>query len=478
MTYPPFPDAIGHLGRYAVQIARGDESMLAHYYSYDLRLIGNLGIDLLVEAFADAIGVEATVKWATVAVAPLMVIGLALISKGLSGRISPMLGFAAVFSFNYPFLFGFLNFALSASLSLVAFGLWVLLPRSLWLRFLVFVPLSFAIYVCHIFGWGMLGLLVFGYEAFDRQRVREIGWHGALSAGLRTAPLWLPIVHAILWRSGDAGGGIANFLSLDRKVASLLVSLEDRYFLADVLILACIAIPFVQAARKTDFHFDARVARIFMPLLVAFLLMPETIFGSAFADVRLMPYVVALYLLSIETSLDRRLVVGISIALFGLRATVTGYAAWNEASEVERHAAVFRDLERGSALYQINGFGCPTWGTPSLRLLGAYHIYRNHGFSNATWDMGGANPLNVAYELPRLYTHDPVKAASTWGCDARRLQRPQWLYDNLPRDRFDYVLFVERPKNLRISPGDRLVAKVGTTEVYRLTTSRDDSGRP
>ena len=107
MTYPPFPDAIGHLGRYAVQIARGDESMLAHYYSYDLRLIGNLGIDLLVEAFADAIGVEATVKWATVAVAPLMVIGLALISKGLSGRISPMLGFAAVFSFNYPFLFGF-----------------------------------------------------------------------------------------------------------------------------------------------------------------------------------------------------------------------------------------------------------------------------------------------------------------------------------------------------------------------------------
>ena len=47
----------------------------------------------------------------------------------MHGRIPPSAFFALPFIYGYPFMFGFVNFALSVALAFVAFGLWLRLGR-------------------------------------------------------------------------------------------------------------------------------------------------------------------------------------------------------------------------------------------------------------------------------------------------------------------------------------------------------------
>ena len=47
---PPLVDLYGHLGRYAVQTELAGRPELQAFDSYEWKLVGNLGVDLIVEA--------------------------------------------------------------------------------------------------------------------------------------------------------------------------------------------------------------------------------------------------------------------------------------------------------------------------------------------------------------------------------------------------------------------------------------------
>jgi hypothetical protein len=74
--------------------------------------------------------------------------------------------FALPFVYGHHFLFGFVNYALSIALALLAFGCGCgSAAGRLRLRAALFVPISILVWLCHAFGWGMLGLLAFSAEA-------------------------------------------------------------------------------------------------------------------------------------------------------------------------------------------------------------------------------------------------------------------------------------------------------------------------
>ena len=79
------------------------------------------------------------------------------------------------FAYGHPFLFGFVNFALSMAFAFLAFGLWLRLGRlgRTRLRPALFVPISLIVFFTHTYGWGALGLLCFSAEAV-RQHDRGI----------------------------------------------------------------------------------------------------------------------------------------------------------------------------------------------------------------------------------------------------------------------------------------------------------------
>ena len=188
------------------------------WYNFHWQLIGNLGIDLLIEPLAPIFGLEFAVKLIVLAIPPLTVTGLLWIAREVHGRIPATAIFALPLAYGYPFHFGFVNFALSMAIALNLFALWLRLARSghLRLRAILFVPLSCAMWVCHTFGWGILGVLAFSAEMIrqhDAMTVRKPGatiaerlrrghWFEAwFRAGLGCLPLILPLALMILWRS-------------------------------------------------------------------------------------------------------------------------------------------------------------------------------------------------------------------------------------------------------------------------------------
>src|SRR5690606_29167748 len=92
---------------------------------------------------------------------------------------------------------GFYNFCLALALALFAFALWVRLERKSW-RPALFVPIGLGVWLCHASGWGVLGVLVFGYEWHRRKSWRAL---------LATWPLAFPAFPMLL--DGAAAGGLS-----------------------------------------------------------------------------------------------------------------------------------------------------------------------------------------------------------------------------------------------------------------------------
>src|SRR5215207_6899989 len=159
LLYPPMPplvDLFGHMGRYRVELDLADSPELQRYFSFQWQLIGNLGVDLLVVPLSKIFGLEMAVRLLVMAIPPMTVAGFLWVAKEVHHRIPPTVLFALPFAYGHPFLFGFANFTLAMALAFLAFGLWLRLGRlhKLGLRAALFVPISFILFITHVFGWG------------------------------------------------------------------------------------------------------------------------------------------------------------------------------------------------------------------------------------------------------------------------------------------------------------------------------------
>src|SRR4051812_19098235 len=149
LLYPPIPplvDLFGHMGRYRVELDLHNSPWLQRYFDFRWGAIGNLGIDLLIVPLAPLLGLEPAVKLIVLLIPPLTAIGFLWVAREVHGRIPPTVFFAIPFIYGYPFLFGFVNFALSVAFAFLAFGLWLRLGRldRTTLRSWLFVPISVA----------------------------------------------------------------------------------------------------------------------------------------------------------------------------------------------------------------------------------------------------------------------------------------------------------------------------------------------
>src|SRR3954467_13562869 len=77
---PPLLDLPGHMGRYRVQLDLATSPDLQQYFGFHWQVIGNLGVDLLVELLAPLVGLETAVKLVVMTIPPLTVAGLMWVS--------------------------------------------------------------------------------------------------------------------------------------------------------------------------------------------------------------------------------------------------------------------------------------------------------------------------------------------------------------------------------------------------------------
>jgi len=252
LLYPPIPplvDLFGHMGRYRVQLDLDTSPWLSRYYGFHWAAIGNLGVDLLVVPLAKVMGLEAAVKLIVVAIPPMTVAGFLWVAYEVHHRVPPTALFALPFAYSHPFMFGFVNFALSVALAFLAFGLWLHLGarRKLRLRAMLFVPISIVVFFAHTFGWGMLGLLCFSAEAVRQHDEGRSWWRAGIHAALHASVMALPIFITIAWRSEAHGGMTRGWFDWDFKWNYLKMVLRDRWKWFDIASLIVVALVLLAA---------------------------------------------------------------------------------------------------------------------------------------------------------------------------------------------------------------------------------------
>ncbi len=474
---PPLVDLFGHMGRYRVELDLGSSPWLGQFYDFRWSAIGNLGVDLLVVPLSALFGLELAVKLIVLAIPPMTVAGLLWVAREVHHRLPPTALFALPFAYGYPFLFGFANFTLAMAFALLAFGLWLRLGRldRDRLRAILFVPISIVIFFTHAFGWGMLGLLCFSAEAV---RVHDRGqrWFkaGAIAAG-HAAVMALPIAFMAMWRGGTSRQLTFGWFEWAWKWEWIYSALRDRWLLFDLAALAVIALVFVYALVDRRLALSRNLAFSALVLLAAFLLLPWTIFGSAYADMRIVPYLLAVAVLAIRfrSETDRRLaglLAAAGLAMYAVRIAGTTLSLGLAANDQQAKLAALAHVPMGARMVTLVGQPCRRpWALPRNSHLGAMAIVRRHAFSNDQWAIEGANLLRVKFLAADPFTADPSQLVRPVECPTDRLASVDRALALIPRDAFDYVWTVDIPPARPESfTGMRAVWRGPGSALYRI----------
>lgn len=449
---PPLLDLPGHMGRYRVQLDLAESAALQRFYDFEWALIGNLGVDLLVQLLGPLIGLEAAVKLVVVAIPPLTVAGLLWVAREVHGRIPPTALFAVPFAYNFPFWFGFVNFALAMALALNAFALWLRLARleRPKLRAMIFVPLSLALWVVHAFGWGTLGVLAFSAELVRQFDRGHNIFAAAFRSGVHCLALCPPFLLMIAWRSNAAGQTVGWF-DWQRKLDWILMVLRDRWewFDKGALAVACLVLVAAVAVPRLRFSRNLLASTIF--LVLVFVVLPRTVFGSAYADMRLAPYLFAVGLVAIRMPEGaghrlRHAIAVAGMAFLLVRIGGNAWSAWLYDRSYDRELAALEHVPRGAAMVSFVGRPCmEDWAMSRLLHLPGMAIVRREAFSNDQWSMEGAQLLDVRYRPGWPFVGDPTQIVTSRRCRYEVWRSIDEALRQFPRAAFDYVWMIDPP---------------------------------
>lgn len=472
---PPLVDLPGHIGRYRVQLDLAASPTLRQFYAFTWQPIGNLGVDLLVGLLAPLIGLEPAVKLIILTIPPLTVAGLLWTAKEVHGRIPPTTLFALPLAFNFPFLFGFVNFALAMALALLAFALWLRLARlgRLTLRALLFFPISILLWFIHAFGWGVLGLLAFSAELVRQMESGKNVVRAAISTVLHCLPMTPPVALMLLWRS-DAAGGTGDWFNLRAKLNWIVMILRDRWMAFDVAALTTLVCLLLWAGRDPRLHFARSLAIPTLLLAASYLALPRILFGSAYADMRLAPFVFALAIIAIRFSNDAgrlaRIVGFAGLAFFAARTAAAMTSMWLYDRTYDRELAALGHIPQGARVASFVGQPCEeVWAQSRTVHLPAFVIARREGFSNDQWMMAGAQLMRSRYHAAAPFEADPSQIVSRRECHRMGWRSLDQALATFPRQAFDYVWLIDPPGyDSRLTQGLEPVWRSGGSVLYRI----------
>ncbi|GHH21827.1 hypothetical protein GCM10008023_31010 [Sphingomonas glacialis] len=484
---PPLVDLPGHMGRYRVQLSRDEYPWLSDWYNFNWQLIGNLGIDILIIPLAKLFGLELAVKLLVMTIPVLTVTGLLWIAREVHGRIPPTAVFALPLAYSYAFQFGFVNFAFSMALALNAFALWLRLARHqrFGLRAAIFVPLSCIIWVAHTFGWGVLGVLAYSAEMVRQHDARvdrgPLSWIKAwLRAGVGCVPLALPMVLMVVWRSGEhVGGQTGDWFNWRAKIGYMTMALRDRWITFDLAGMAILLLILFRGFRDPSVEYSRNLGLSALFLLAVFILLPRIVFGSAYADMRLAPFMLAIAVIAVRPKKGLSIRGSATIAALGLAFVLVRIAAgtasfWMFAQDYDRELKALDHLPVGAKLVTFVGAQCGApWKMTRLEHLPAIALERRAAYANDQWSMAGAQLLTVKYVRAQRFAHDPSEIVTSVQCPREWWRPISKAMARFPRNAFDYVWLIRPPAyDAKFNQGLIPIWRDGSSVLFRVDHSQ------
>jgi hypothetical protein len=272
----PLLDWPNHLARMHVLRDIGDSPLLQQIYDVRWRPVPNLAMDLIVPFLGRVMSLETAGRIFIGLSFLLLAGGTALVHRQLFGRFSywPLLAF--LFLYDRTFLLGLVNYLFGLGLALVAFAAWLALARHpAWLRLLVSSLASLALYLSHLFAFGVYGLAVAGFELGRIARAAGGGERRRALAGLPLAALQAVIPLLLFFRQPhDPIADHMNFGPYLRK-ADLLFTILDNYArLFDFACFAGLLLLFLWACQRHLVRFAPAIIGPLLALAIAYFAMP------------------------------------------------------------------------------------------------------------------------------------------------------------------------------------------------------------
>jgi hypothetical protein len=445
---PMMPDYFSHIGRYHVMNHGAGSPYLSQYYSYHWQLIGNLGVDLLMVPLGHLFPTETAATIAAGAIPPLTIAGIYAVATAVWGRVEAPALLALPFVYTYSFLFGFVNYHLALALALLTFALWIRSARwPLAARLAIGIPLALMVWVAHVAGWAVLMVAI---GCFELVAVRRSGasWPKALLvAGLRVAPVAAPLALTFAWR-GSTGTATAPLLYDFRlKAAWLFVVLKSENRWLDIATVLALGVAAAALLLIRSFRRDLRVLLGALALAIFFVALPTVLFGSFYADERLLPALAILLFLgcAVPAGRSRTLVVALGLSLFTVRLAATTAGWYQRGNDAVQDLAALDPIPRGSRIAVIaTPSYCESWQLHGREQLPGLAIVRREAFVDSEWDAAGAQLMQPIYNLGRGFndTTSTRLIGKRRSCQGRPLEV---ILSDLPQGRFDYVWAFDAP---------------------------------
>lgn len=385
-SQPQLTDYPSHLARYHIMLDGGQSPFIARYYAFEWLFRGNLGADLLIWPLAWLFGLE-TAGWLIGAIIPpLTGLGLMAVEWQLRRRIGvgALFAFATIWS---PAMgMGFYNFCLALALALFAFAGWIRLEGWRW-RGALFVPVGLIVWLCHASGWGVLGVLVFGYE-WSRRKGPD--------AFLAVLPLTLPIFPSLLFAGGAEGGFSYGEKVGTYKFAVFIQTFRDQALGADIATLAFLILLVLTALLLKKI--DGRLGWAALIFAVLTMAMPRHFGGGDYADYRLFAVTLMAGCLAITWQAPRWLYYAVPLLFLG-RLGLTTEAWYRNGAELEAALPALDHLPRGARVAGAVLVEPQTWYLNPFEHAPSYATVRRDALVNSHFALAGIHMIHIRPEV-------------------------------------------------------------------------------
>ena len=284
---PAMVDYPNHLARMYILSRSGTPDANPHY-EVAWAFYPNLAMDLLVPQMARPIGVESATRLFLLLSQFLIVGGALLLEWAWKGRVH-LAGFAALaFLYCLPFSWGFVNFEFGLGLALCGIAVYLMLAERPWpLRFVVNMVFVAALFAAHFFSLGIYGATLGLYE-LSRIRHPRSPCRVVAARLIALAIPALALFGIMRMTAGAIGNEGTNWFLAFKPVWPLRITNGYNLTVGAATGLA-LMIALLFAARRGVLKLDPAGSWIAIGFALLYAVIPSKLFGTSFADLRVIP---------------------------------------------------------------------------------------------------------------------------------------------------------------------------------------------
>lgn len=451
---PQMTDYPSHLAGFKVMLDHGRDPFLTDYFTFHWEWTGNLGAELLMVPLTPIFGLEMAGHVIVALIPALTGLAIMAVSWTLYRRISigAMLALAMIWS--PSLLMGFLNWSLSLALALFAFALWVRLEGRRW-RWVPFIPIGFVVWICHVSGWGVMGVLVFGYEWSRRQSWRD--WRPFL----KPWPLIFPLLPMLMGMGANTKVSY-GWQVLDYKWAILYKAMRSYDYTLDITSIWIVVL--VLAAGFVLRKVDGRMGWAALLLFFLTLAVPRQIFGGDYADYRLSTTALLAACLALDWAMPLWVVVAAS-SVFVARLGVTSWS-WHRDAQIARQMMVALDyVPDGARVATAVAIPRRQWLFGPFEHFGSYAVVRRSAMENSNFALPDVHMLSMRDRNYRFA--DPTQRilySANQNIDLRKFN---------PARHADYIWYIGTRKPVALPDGAKILYSTPNSFLARLANPAD-----